>query len=58
MLQPLVWQRRQEMPPQQMIMGPTPMEGIERTSVVVVREQGQGMGTPRRDSYVMVSRMK
>ena len=29
------------------------MKGVERTNVVVVRGQGQGMGTPRRDPYVM-----
>jgi len=40
MPQPLVWQRRQEMPPQWVTTGPAPMEGIERTNVVVVREQG------------------
>jgi len=33
--QPLVWQRRQM--PQQAIMGPAPMKGIERTNAVVVR---------------------
>jgi len=42
------------MPPQQATTGPAPMEGVERTNVVVVREQGQGMGAPpRRDPYVM-----
>jgi len=50
--QPLVWQRRQP-PPQQVTIGPALMEGVERTNVVVVREQGQGMGASRRDSYVM-----
>jgi len=40
-----VWQRRQ---------GPAPMEGVERTNVVVVREQGQWVkASLRRDSYVM-----
>jgi len=29
------------------------MEGVERMNVVVVRGQGQGMGTSRRDPYVM-----
>jgi len=30
------------------------MEGVERTNVVVVREQGQDMGIPlRRDPYAM-----
>jgi len=38
----LVWQRRQM--PQQVTMGPTPMEGIKRTNAVVVRGQGQGAG--------------
>jgi len=33
---PLVWQRRQPLP-QQATTGPTPMEGVERTNVVVVR---------------------
>jgi len=52
--QPLVWQRRQM--PQQVIMGPAPMEGVERTDVVVVRGAGpeQGVGIPPRwDSYAM-----
>ena len=49
--QPLVWQRRQPVP-QQATMGPAPMEGIERTNVVVVR--GQGAGVPsRRDPFAM-----
>jgi len=34
----LVWQRRQI--PQQATMGPAPMEGIERTNVVIVRGSG------------------
>jgi len=37
-------------------MGPAPMEGVERTNVVVVRGQGtgQGMGVPLRwDPYAM-----
>ena len=42
------------MPSQQATTGPTPMEGVERMNVVVVRGLGQGMGAPlRRDSYVM-----
>ena len=48
---PLVWQRRQM--PQQATMGPAPMEGVERTNAVVVREQGQSMGAPRRDSFAI-----
>jgi len=49
MPQPLVWQRRQTSP-QQVITGPAPMEGIERTNVVVVRGQEQGIVAPlRRD---------
>ena len=40
---PLVWQRRQSLP-QQVTMGPAPMEGVERTNAVVVR--GQGAGVP------------
>ena len=49
MPQPLVWQRRQQ-PPQQATIGPAPMEGIERTNVVVVR----GAGNPiRRDPFAM-----
>ena len=35
---PLVWQRRQM--PQQVTTRPAPMEGVERTNAVVVREQG------------------
>jgi len=41
------------MPSQQAITGPAPMEGVERTNVVVVRGQGQGMGAPKRDPYAM-----
>jgi len=42
------------MPPQQMTIGPAPMEGVERTNMVVVRGQGQGIGAPlRRDPYAM-----
>jgi len=48
-----VWQRRQT-PPQQATTGPVPIEGIERTNVIVVRGQGQRMGvSSRRDPYVM-----
>jgi len=53
--QPLVWQRRQPLP-QQATTGPVPMEGMERTNVVVVRGQGagQGAGVPlRRDPFAM-----
>jgi len=35
MPQPSVWQRRQT-PPQQVTTGPAPMEGVERTNVVMV----------------------
>jgi len=53
---PLMWQRRQM--PQQVTMGPDPMEGIERTNAVVVRGQGQGAGqgaevSLRQDLYAM-----
>ena len=55
--QPLVWQRRQPLP-QQVTTGPAPMEGVERTNVVVMRGSGvgvgQSMGTPPRwDPYAM-----
>ena len=37
-----------------MTMRPTPIEGVERTNVVMVRGLGQGVGVPpRRDLYVM-----
>jgi len=48
-----VWQRRQEMPPQQATIGPALMERVERTNAVVVRGQGQEMEVPRRDPYAM-----
>jgi len=52
-----VWQRR-PMPSQQAIIGPAPMEGVERMNVVVVKdaEQGSGQGAgvpPRQDPYAM-----
>ena len=37
---------------QQTTMGPAPMEGVERTNVVVVRGQGVGV-PPRRDPFAM-----
>ena len=54
---PLVWQRRQPLP-QQATTGPAPMEGVEKTNVVVIRGQGQGAGQgagvpPRQDPYTM-----
>jgi len=50
--QPLVWQRRQT--PQQATIGPAPMEGVERTNVVVVRGSGQSAGVPpRRDPFAI-----
>ena len=53
---PLVWQRRQM--PQQATIGPAPMEGVERTNAVVVRESGQGArqsrgAPPRMDPFTM-----
>jgi len=34
--------------------GPAPMEGVERTNVVVLRGVGQGAGVPpRRDPFAM-----
>ena len=44
--------------PQQATMGPAPMEGVERTNAVVVRESGQETGQnvgvpPRRDPFAM-----
>ena len=51
--QPLVWQRRQ-IPSQQATTEPAPMEGVERTNVVVLRGQEQRMGAPpKRDPYAM-----
>jgi len=51
--QPLVWQRRQPMP-QQVTIGPAPMEGIERTNAVVMKGAGQGAGVPpRQDPFAM-----
>jgi len=57
MPQPLVWQRRQQLP-QQATIGPAPMEGIERTNAVVVRGSGavagQNMGVLlRQNPYTM-----
>ena len=44
--------------PQQATIGPAPMEGVERTSAVVVRGSGVGVGQsmgmpPRQDPYAM-----
>jgi len=52
-----ITQRRQLLP-QQATTGPAPMEGVERTNVVVVSRSGQGAGQNvgfplRRDSFAM-----
>ena len=40
--------------PQQVPIGPAPIEGIERTNAVIVRGAGQGAGVPpRRDPFAM-----
>ena len=40
--------------PQQATTGPAPMEGVERTNTVVIRDQGQGVGIPlRQDPFAM-----
>ena len=42
------------MPPQQVTTRPAPIEGVERTNVVIVRGLGPGIGVPpRRDPYAM-----
>ena len=41
------------MPSQQVTTGPAPIEGVEWTNAVVVRELEQGMGAPRRNPYAM-----
>ena len=43
------------MPSQQATTRPAPMEGVERTNAIGVREQGQEQdtGAPRRDPYAM-----
>ena len=42
------------MPSQQALIRPAPMEGVERTNAVMVRELGQGVEVPpRRDTYAM-----
>jgi len=48
-----VWQRRPEEPLQQVIIGPTSIEGVERMNIVIMRGQGQGIGPSRRDSHMM-----
>jgi len=47
-----VWKRRQT-PPQQATIEPVPMEGVEKTNVVVMRRSGQGIEAPRRDLYAI-----
>jgi len=49
---PQVWPRRQEMPQQQIPMGPTPMEGVEKTNAVMENPQ-QRAGFPQRNLYAM-----
>jgi len=47
-----VWQRRQTSS-QQATTGPAPMERVERTNVVMVREQRQKIVAPRRNPRAM-----
>jgi len=41
------------LPQQQVPTGPAPMEGVERTNVVMARPQQQGAGLPPRNPYTM-----
>ena len=48
-----MWQKRQP-PPQQVTIGPVPMEGVERTNATIVRRIGQNMEAPsRRNPYAI-----
>jgi len=50
-----VWQRRQPLP-QQATTGPAPMEGVERTNVVVLRGSGVGQSAgipPRQNPFAI-----
>jgi len=50
---PQVWPRRQELPQQWVLIGPAPMEGVERTNATMARPQQQGAGFPQRNPYAM-----
>jgi len=50
--QPQVWPRRQKTSQQQVPMGSTPMEGVERTNAAIVTPQ-QKAGFPQRNLYAM-----
>ena len=50
---PQVWPRRQELPQQQVPIGPAPMEGVERTNVAMTKPQQQGAEFSQRNPYAM-----
>jgi len=52
MPQPLVWQRRQEMPPQWITTRPALVEGVERMDAVMICSQ-QRVGGTQRSPYAM-----
>jgi len=47
-----VWQRRHEIPSQQVTTGPAPMEGVERTDAVMIYPQ-QRVGSIQRNPYTI-----
>jgi len=49
---PQVWPRRQEVPQQQVLAGPTPIEGVERTNIVMVYSN-QRARFAQHNSYAM-----
>jgi len=49
---PQVWPRRQELPQQQILTGPAPMEGVERMNAAIATPQ-QRAGFPQRNPYAM-----
>ena len=51
--QPQVWPKRQELPQQRVSTGLAPMEGVERTNVMMARPQQQGAVFPPRNPYAM-----
>ena len=53
MPQPQVWLRRQEIPQQQVLIELALMERVERTNVVVTRNQERPMGPLKKDPYMI-----
>ena len=53
LLRSQVWPKRQDIPQQWILMGPTLMEGVEKTNMAIMKPQQTGVRFPARNPYII-----